>query len=171
MMNDFLTLKSAMPLELTVKRHGLWRPRYELTDGVHSYGTLRHEGFWRSKSIIDTAEGNWVITGKGWSGAEIKNTADQSSATTSGNLLGTTVTFSAHDGFRATFTKPSIWKNTTVWKAEDGTALLSIKSRSFKMPVIYIDVQAQQNRWMLLLAFLALQIHLTRQRHAAAAAT
>ncbi|PRY52851.1 hypothetical protein B0I27_105321 [Arcticibacter pallidicorallinus] len=155
--------------ELTVKRNGFWRPTYELTDGQYSYGLLRYEGSWRPKVKIETADTDWIVNAKGGKGSEIKTIEGESIAVTSRSFRSTKITFTAYDGFVATFVKPSIWRSKTIWEAEDGTELLHIKSRPFKMPVITFNVQAKQNRWLLLLAFLALEIHLKQQ--AAVAAT
>lgn len=169
MMSNYSILKSLLTNELTVKRSGFWRPVYELMDGQYSYGMLRYEGAWRPKAIIETADSNWVLSRKGARAAEIKSIEGESMAETKQSFWGSEVTFSANDGFTARLVKPSIWKGTMFWEAADGTELVNMKPRLFNMPVISINVQMKQNRWLLLLAFLALEIHLKRQKQAAAA--
>ena len=157
--------------ELIAKRNGLLRPTYELTDGQYSYGMLRREGAFRPRVIIETSEKSWLLTGNGWRSSDVSISDGESIATTSTSFWSQKVTFTANDGFTATFVKPSLWKSLSVWEASDGSEILRITSHAFKMPVITFSPQAKQNRWLLLLAFLALEIQLKRQQHAVAAAT
>lgn len=119
--------------------------------------------------MIETADTNWIVNAKGGKGYEIKTIEGESIAVTSRTFWSTKITFTAYDGFVASFVKPSIWRSKTIWEAEDGTELLHIKSRPFKMPVITFNVWDKQNGWLLLLAFLALEMHLKRQQAAVAA--
>jgi hypothetical protein len=163
------SLNSFFTNELTVKRNGFWRPVYELMGGQYSYGTLRHEGVWKPKVIIETAEHHWIIQGMGWKKGEITNPKGELVATVTRNFWDTKVTFTTHDGFTATFEKPSVWKSHTVWRTADGAELLSFNPQFFSPDIININQKAKPNSWLLLLAFLALEIHLSRQKRAAAA--
>lgn len=154
--------------ELTVKRSGFWRPTYELTDGQYSYGMLRYEGSWRPKAVIETADGIWIVSRRSAKVAAIKSIEGESVAEKTESFWSSEIKFSAYDGFTARLVRPSIWKSTMFWAAEDGTEIVNLKTRMFQMPVISIHVQARQNRWLLMLAFLALDNHLKRQRQAAA---
>jgi len=153
-----------------VKRESFWRPVYQLSDGQYSYGLLKHEGVWRPKITIETAEQNWIIEGTERKNRQVKTEKGEVLATVVRNFWDSKVTFTGNDGFTATFEKPSVWKGLTIWKAADGTELVRIEPRIFKTPTIKINHKVKQNKWMLMLAFLALEISLERQRRAAAAA-
>ncbi|MBS7566703.1 hypothetical protein KHS38_20025 [Mucilaginibacter sp. Bleaf8] len=155
--------------ELTVKPNGFWKPTFTLTDGQNSYGTLRYEGVWRPKVIVEATDQTWVISGMKWRNIKITTAQGEPLGTVSGNFWGNKITFTAIDGFTATFITQSLWKSIFSWQATDGTELVTFKARAFKQPLIYINEQAKQNQWILILAFLALEIQLTRQKHAVAA--
>ena len=157
--------------ELTIKKNGFWTPSYELMAGQHSYGSLRNEGVWKAKVIIQTTNQTWVISGSKWRNAKIETVEGEPLASITSNIWGGKVKFTAQNGFTASLVRKSVWSGEFAWVADDQTELLTIKPAPFKMPVIKINAQAGENRWLLLLAFLALEFHLTRQRHAVAAAT
>lgn len=168
-MSYYQPLQKLLTTEFVVKKEGFWCPSYQLTDGQYSYGMLRHDGVWHPKVVMETADQNWIIDGTKWKNRPIKTQNGEVLATISHNFWGTKVTFAANDGFIATFEKPSVWKGLTIWKAADGTELVSIEPRIFKTPIITINPKAKQNKWLLMLAFLALEISLERQKQAAAA--
>ncbi len=168
-MSYYYPIQKFLTTEFVVKKEGFWRPSYQLTDGQYSYGMLRHDGVWHTKVIMETADQNWIVDGTKWKNRPIKTQNGEVLATISHNFWGTKVTFAANDGFTATFEKPSVWKGLTIWKAADGTELVSIEPRIFKTPIITINPKAKQNKWLLMLAFLALEISLERQKQAAAA--
>ena len=170
-MNNYSLIKSLTTTELIVKRIGFLHPTYELTDGQYNYGILRNEGTFKPRVFIETGEDTWLITGNGWRNTDIKNIEGETIGYTSTDFWSQKITFTAIDGFTATFVKPSFWKSISVWQATDGSEILSIRARAFNTPVITFTAQFKQNRWILMLAFLALEIHLKRQMHAVAAAT
>lgn len=170
-MSYYRNIEALLTNEIIIKREGFWRPTYQFTDGQYSYGLLRHEGFWRPKVVMETADQLWITDSSKWKNREVKNAKGEVLATLSRNFWDTRLTFTGNDSFTATFEKPSIWKGLTIWRAADGTDLLSIEPRIFKTPVIKINEKAKQNKWLLMLAFLALEINLERQKRAAAAAS
>lgn len=157
--------------ELSIKRTGIWRPIFELKDEQHSYGKLSHKGTWKPKVIIETAQKTWVISGMGWRNAKISTDQEGEVAWISQDFWRGKTSFSAHDGFTAKLVRPSFWKNIMTWVTPDGTELVRISGRIFNQPVISINPQAPQNPWLLLLAFLLLEMYEMRKRHAAAAAS
>ena len=169
-MSYYRNIEALLTNEIIIKREGFWRPTYQFTDGQYSYGLLRHEGFWRPKVVIETAGHNWVTDSSKWKNRAVKTEKGEVLANLNHNFWGTKITFTGNDGFTATFEKPSIWKGLTIWKTADGFELLSFEARLFKLPVIKINPKAKQNKWLLMLAFLALEISLETQKRAAAAA-
>ncbi|WP_342648615.1 hypothetical protein [Mucilaginibacter sp. CSA2-8R] len=170
-MSYYRPIEALLTNEIILKREGFWRPVYQFTDGQYSYGLLRHEGFWRTKVIMETANQNWITDGNKWKKRAVKNEKGEELATLSHNFWGTKITFTANDGFTATFEKPSVWRGLTVWKAAAGITLLSIEPRLFKTPSIKVNPEAKSNKWILMLAFLALELSLEAQKRAAAAST
>jgi hypothetical protein len=51
--------------ELTVIRHGWFRPWYELTDGQFMYGKLSYTGWTKRTAMLETASIAWTIVPKG----------------------------------------------------------------------------------------------------------
>ncbi len=160
-----------MATALSIKRAGFWRPSFEIMDGQHSYGELSHKGTWKPKVIIETAQKRWVVSGMGWRNAKISTDEEGEVAWISKDFWRGKTSFSAHDGFTAKLVRPSIWKNTITWVLPDGTEVIRLAGRTFKSPVISFNPQAPENPWLLLLAFLLLEMHEMQKRHAAAAAT
>lgn len=170
-MSYYRDIEALLTNEIIIKREGFWKPTYQLTDGQYSYGLLRSEGTWRPKLVMETAKQNWIIAGMKWKRREITTEKGEALATLTRNFWDTKIIFTGNDGFTATFEKPSIWKGLTIWKAANGMDLVSIEPRVIKTSVIKINEKAKQNKWLLMLAFLALVLSLERQRHAAAAAS
>ncbi len=168
-MSYYKPIETLRTNEIILKREGFWRPTHQFTDGQYSYGLLRHEGVWRTKAIMETAGETWITDSSKWKNRPIKNEKGEELATLSHNFWGTKITFTANDGFTATFEKPSLWRGLTVWKAANGTELLSIEPCFFKTPTIKINPDAKSNKWLLMLAFLALELSLETQKRAAAA--
>lgn len=170
-MGYYQPMQKLLTTEFLVNKEGFWRPAYQLTDGQYSYGKLCYEGFWLPDIIMETAGGKWIIDVINQKQRPVKNEKGEVLATLSRNFWDTKVTFTAKDGFIAIFEKHSIWKGLAIWKDIDGDDILSIEPRIFKQPVIKFNPKAKQNKWLLMLAFLALQINLERQRKAAVAAS
>lgn len=169
-MSYYKPIETLLTNEIVLKREGFWRPTYQFTDGQYSYGLLRHEGVWRTKAVMETAGQHWITDVSKWRNRPIQNEIGEVLATVSRNFWGNKITFTAPDGFTATFEKPSIWKGLTIWKAADGTELLSIEPRFFRTPLIKLNPKVRQNKWLLMLAFLALELSLEAEKRAAAAA-
>jgi hypothetical protein len=156
--------------QLWVKRHGWFKPTYELMDEIYSFGKLHNEGVWKPKSIIETATDTWIITRGTWGGITITANTGEIIGTAASKLFSRKLTLTFGNGSVLTFYNPSIWKGTYIWATEAGEELLRIEPRAFKAPVITFTAQPGKQPHLLLLAFLSLEIHLTRQRHAAVAA-
>lgn len=168
-MSYYQPIQKFLTTEFVVKRDGLLKPTYQLTDGQYSFGMLKYEGIFKRQAVIETADQIWTLDILKWKKQDITGAKGEVLATLSYNFWGTKVTFTTNDGFTATFVKPSIWKSLTIWKAADGTDVVYIENRVFKTPVIKVNERAKQNKWLLMLAFLALQINLERQKQVAAA--
>jgi hypothetical protein len=165
----FLPVKTA---SLMIRRHGLFRPHYELSDGKSTFGKLQFGGLFLREATIETAEKTWIISRKFFS-KTIKITGDNGLpvATLAKKWFSETVLLTFNDGSRSQFSHRSFWKRSYTFTNNQGK-IMDFKSRwADRNPVKIIPASNfQPSDQTLLMAFVGAYLILVMRRQKAAAA-
>lgn len=155
-----------------VRRHGLFRPHYELSDGKSTFGKLKFGGLFLREAKVETAEKTWIISRKLFS-KTIKITDDTGLpvAQLTKKWFSQSVLLTFNDGSRSQFSHPSFWKRSYTFTNNEGK-VMDFKSRlADRNPIRIVPASNfQPSNQTLLMAFVgAYLILVMRQKRAAAA--
>lgn len=167
---DFLSIKTA---ELQVRRHGLFQPYYELSDGKSTFGKLKFGGLFLRQATVETALGTWIFKRKFFSNLIII-TGDKGLpvAKLAKKWFSQSVLLTMNDGTRSQFSHPSFWKRKYTFTNDQGRSM-EFQSRFFERNPIKISLgkNFQPSDQSLLMAFTGAYLILAiRRRQKAAAA-
>jgi hypothetical protein len=175
-MDQYRSFDQLRTNELSVIRHGFWRPWFELTDGQFCYGKLSYNSLWKTASVLESAQKTWIVKRKGiFSRALLINDVD-------GMLIGTITPeiwsrktmLNLDNGFEAVYLNKKIFTRTLSLINTQYGDLLNIKTESWKLKTpfkIFMEPAVIKNIPNLpLLALLGVNLVLQSQERAAASA-
>jgi len=175
-MNDFRSFEQLRVNELSVIRHGFFRPWFELSDGQFSYGKLSSISIWRNTVAIETAQENWVIKRKSLISRVffIQQPQGVNIGTVTPEILSRKTVLNMDNGFAAALNAKAFLSRTYSWANDQHGELLTIKPAiwSYKTPfTISIDLNLLKNApYLPLLALLGVNLILLKQAAQAATA-
>lgn len=176
-MDNYRSFDQIRVSELTVIRHGWFRPDYELTDGQFSYGSLVYNGFFRLSAVMEIANKSWTIKRKG-AFSRVLFFDDTQTGERFGEIKpemwSRKISITLSNGFRAYFSNKKIFSRTfTVFTELDGD-LITIEPAiwKFKTPfkVNFDPSIVKKVPDMPFLILSGVYLALMRQQQAAAAA-
>ncbi|HEX8023039.1 hypothetical protein [Mucilaginibacter sp.] len=174
-MDQFRSFDQLRVTELSVLRHGFWRPWYELTDGQFSYGKLTYIGALKRNCTLETANGNWVVKRKSWLGRKfiIEQPDGMEIGLITPQVWCRKVNLAMNDGLTTTFYNKKILSHNYTWVSEQLGDILNVQTKfwSWKQPfIVKIDPDMVKKVPELpLLALLGINLVLLKQAEAAAA--
>ena len=155
-----------------IRRHGLFRPHYELSDEKSTFGKLKFGGLFLREATVETAEKTWIISRKFLSKTiKITDNTGLPVATLVKKWFSQTVLLTFNDGTRNEFSHPSFWKRSYTFTNDQGK-IMDFKSRlADRNPVKIIPANNfQPSDETLLMAFVGAYLILVMRRQKAAAA-
>jgi hypothetical protein len=159
--------------ELQIRRHGLIKPYYELSDGKSTFGKLKFGGFFLRESTVETANGTWIFKRKNFFSKiiEITDSKGVPVAQLAKKWFSQNVLLTMADGSRNQFSHPSFWKRTYTFTNDQGK-IMEFKSRfADRTPVkITLTKNFKPTNQTLLMAFAGTYLILVLRREKAAAA-
>jgi len=175
-MNDYRSFDQLRTNELSVIRHGFWRPWFELSDGLFCYGKLRYEGVWKPAMILEADKKTWIIKRKGLFSRVmlIYDTDGMEAGTVMPEVWSGKIKLSLNNGFEAVYLNKKLFTRTFSLISSQGTDLLNIKAEVWKLKTlfkVFIEPDALKRTDDLpLLTLLGINLILLRRKQAAAAA-
>ena len=175
-MDQFRSFDQLRTGELSVIRHGFFRPWFELTDGQFSYGKFSYVNLWKTSSILAAAHNTWIIKRKGVFSRSllINDTNDMEIGTITPELWSPKIMLSMNDGFEAVYLKKKVFTHTFTLTNTQYGDMMNIKTEllGFKTPFkVSVDLNQLKNVPNLpLLALLGINLILLKQERAAASA-
>jgi len=176
MMDQYRGFDQLRTNELSVIRHGFWRPWFELTDGQFCYGKLSYDGLWKVGAILESAQKTWIIKSKGiFSRVLLINDTDgMQIGTITPEIWSRKTMLSLNDGFEAVYLNKKVFTRTFSLINTQYGDLLNIKQESWKLKTpfkIFLEPDALKNiPNPPLLALLGINLVLQNQKKAAASA-
>jgi hypothetical protein len=175
-MSDYKSFDQLQTNELSVLRHGFFRPWFELSDGQFCYGKLSTIGSWKPIVVLETAQGSWTVKHKGFMSKTffIQQPEEVTIGTVIPAMLSRKIDLSMNDGFTASFIVKAFLSRTSQWVNEQYGDILSIKPSlwSFKTPfTVTIDLNLLKKiPYLPLITLLGVNLILLKQSQAAAGA-
>jgi hypothetical protein len=175
-MNQFRSFDQLRTNELSVLRHGFFRPWYELTDGQFCYGKLTYTALLKRVCVIETDQGAWTIKRKGFMSRIllIEQPEKETIGSITPELWSRKIALSMNNGFEAIFLNKKILSRTHTWISDQYGDIVNIESKlwSWGKPFkVNIDLNLLKSVPTLpLLALLGIHLILLKQAKAAAAA-
>jgi len=176
MMNDYRSFDQLRTNELSVIRHGFWRPWFELTDGQFCYGKLSYDGLWKVGAILESAQKTWIIKSKGiFSRVLLINDTDgMQIGTITPEIWSRKTMLSLDDGFEAVYLNKKVFTRTFSLINTQYGDLLNIKQESWKLKTpfkVFLEPDVLKNiPNPSLLTLLGINLVLQNQKKAAASA-
>ncbi|MES2277399.1 MAG: hypothetical protein V4592_15350 [Bacteroidota bacterium] len=162
--------------ELTVIRHGWFRPWYELTDGQFMYGKLSYAGWLRRTATAEVAGNSWIIKCKGAFSRSlfIKKSETEIIGEIKPEIWTRKIRVAMNNGFDAVFTAKKLFCRTFSLTNDQYGDMFSIEPNiwKFKTPfrVTFNQTYLKTIPDMPLLMLTGIYLVLLRQQQAAAAA-
>ena len=162
--------------ELSVMRHGFFRPWFELSDGQFSYGKLSSISIWRNTVAIETAQDSWIIKRKSLMSRIffIQQPEGANVGTVTPEILSRKTVLNMDNGFTAALNSKAFFSRTYIWANDQYDEMVAIKPSawSYKTPfTVTIDLNLEKNiPYLPLLALLGVSLILLKQAAQAATA-
>lgn len=132
--NYFRSFDQLRVNELTVIRHGFFRPWYELTDGQFMYGKLSYMGWLRRMAVLQTAHTNWQIAPKGLFSRVlyINSSAAENIGSVKPEVWTRKIKLSMNNGFEGIFTTKKVFCRTFTFTNDQNGDMFSVTPNIWK---------------------------------------
>jgi hypothetical protein len=175
-MDTFRSFDQLRTNELSVIRHGFFRPSFDLTDGQFVYGKLSYGNLFKTIMILESAQNKWFIKRKRIFSRTllIKDTNEMELGAITPEILSRKVKLSMNNGFEAMYAYKKLFTRTFSLMSDQYGDILGVKANmwGFKKPFdVSIDLDKLKSiPDMPLLALLGVNLILIKQAQAANAA-
>lgn len=176
-MDQFRSFDQLRTSELTVLRHGFFKPWFELTDGQFCYGKLSYGNFWKTITVLEIEKKTWVIKRKGVFKRSflINDTNEMNLGQVTPEIWSRRIRLSMNDGFEAVYLNKKLISRTFSLTSDQFGDILNVRTAlwSIKRPFqISFDLNMlKQIPDLPLLALLGINLVLIKQAKAANAAS
>ena len=128
--------------KLYLVRHGWFKAEYELTDNIVVYGKLTYGNIFRFKGVASTANNVWTFKREGIFNPTILITDPNDTITgkATRDFFSRTTVLALETGFKAQFSRPSVWLWDYIWESAGYGKIIRIHSPPLSLQdTVYID--------------------------------
>jgi hypothetical protein len=176
-MDPYRTFTLLRVNELTVIRHGLFHPWYELTDGQFIYGKIKYTSWTKRGALLECFDGAWKVKPKSWLTQSLRiNTVDgQSVGEVTRKWSSCAMTVKLNNQFEAKLAHEKLFSKVYALTTIRFGEIFRLKKNFFKLKrpfTVTLDRALLPSIPNLpLLILLGVQLQLLRQMEGAAAAS